>query len=345
MDSQMIENKRLAEHSPLSDAARSTLIILTAFVLFFVVWYFHLGIGPFKSLIGNSQSAYYLTNYLISGLIPAVAMWLLYRRRNTVQPKTGTKIKAETGTEPKAEIITEAQAKTKSTIEIGRNAGAEIGTNPETVSTAETKTATPPHPAHTFSTILAQLGLAHGFGIGMGFAVLCTLPMCIGYAAIGTYDTEVSADHLLTRIVIAGFFEELIFRGFVFGQLFRCARWGFLPAALLTAVAFGSLHLYQGHDWISALSAFGVTALGSLFFSWLFVEWNYNLWTVVWLHTLMNLPWIVFRVSDTGAVGDIWDNVLRISTIVLAVGLTVWHKQKRGLPYFITFKSLIINHE
>lgn len=149
---------------------------------------------------------------------------------------------------------------------------------------------------------------------------------------MGTFDREVSADHLLTRVVIAGFFEELVFRGFVFGQLFRYARWGFLPAALLTAVAFGSLHLYQGHDLPSALGAFGVTAAGSVFFSWIYAEWNFNLWCVIWLHTLMNLPWIVFSVSASGAVGGIGANILRFGTIAIAIGLTIAYKKRRGYP-------------
>ena len=103
------------------------------------------------------------------------------------------------------------------------------------------------------------------------------------------------------------------------------------------------MHLYQGHDPVSALTAFGVTALGSIFFSWLYVEWNYNLWSVIWLHTLMNLPWIVFRVSTSGAVGDIGANALRLCTIILAIGLTVAYKRKRGLPYRIQINTLITN--
>lgn len=167
--------------------------------------------------------------------------------------------------------------------------------------------------------------------------------MIAGYAVIGEFDRELSADEAFTWIFIAGMFEELVYRGFVFGQLFRYARWGFLPAALLAALAFGSLHLYQGHDPVSALTAFGVTALGSIFFSWLYVEWNYNLWSVIWLHTLMNLPWIVFRVSTSGAVGDIGANALRLCTIILAIGLTVAYKRKRGLPYRIQINTLITN--
>ena len=248
-------------------------IILTAFGLFFVTWYFNLGVRPFANFISTCKSIHYILNYLIAGIIPAAALLLLHRP----------------------------------------------------------------------DTILYRLGLTHGFGRGLLFGVLSTVPMFAGYAVIGSFNRETPPDHMFTFIVVAGFFEELIFRGFVFGELFRTARWGFLPAATLTALAFGSLHLYQGHDPVSALTAFGVTALGSIFFSWLYVEWNYNLWSVIWLHTLMNLPWIVFRVSTSGAVGDTGANALRLCTIILAVGLTVAYKRKRGLPYRIQINTLITN--
>ena len=188
-------------------------IILTAFGLFFVTWYFNLGVRPFANFISTCKSIHYILNYLIAGIIPAAALLLLHRP----------------------------------------------------------------------DTILYRLGLTHGFGRGLLFGVLSTVPMFAGYAVIGSFNRETPPDHMFTFIVVAGFFEELIFRGFVFGELFRTARWGFLPAATLTALAFGSLHLYQGDDLISASAAFGVTAAGSIFFSWIYVESENNLWSVIWL--------------------------------------------------------------
>lgn len=252
---------------------KRTLIILTAFVIFFVLWYFNLLTGPFYKVAWHSQAALYTLNYLLSGLVPAAALLLL----------------------------------------------------------------------HKPCEIVSSMGLAQGFGTGLLFAVIATLPMMAGYVCIGTINHELSVDQAITWIFIAGFFEEVIFRGFVFGQLFRYARWGFVPAALITALAFGSLHLYQGHDLASALGSFAITALGSIFFSWIYVEWNYNLWTAIWLHTLMNLPWIVLRVSENGAVGDIGANILRISTIGLAIGLTVVYKKRKGVPYFISSKNMFKN--
>lgn len=270
----MAEKIPTAGHGQTNAAARQSAIILTAFVLFFIAWYYNLAIKPLESFLGNSMALRYFANYVICSMIPAASLWLLHRRR---------------------------------------------------------------------AVVFEQSGLASGFGTGALFAIVCTIPMFVGYAWIGTCNRELTMNHLLTRVVIAGFFEELVFRGFVFGQLFRTARWGFIPAALLTAAAFGSLHLYQGHDLVSALGAFTVTTLGSLFFSWIYVEWNYNLWTVIWLHTLMNLPWILFNVSDSGAVGNFSANALRISTLVLAIILTVLYKKRKSLPYNINIETLIMH--
>lgn len=198
---------------------------------------------------------------------------------------------------------------------------------------------------HRPGTILYRLGLTHGFGRGMLFGTLSTVPMLAGYAVIGSFNRETPPDHMFTFIVVAGFFEELIFRGFVFGELFRTARWGFLPAATLTALAFGSLHLYQGDDLISASAAFGVTTAGSIFFSWIYVESENNLWSVIWLHSLMNAPWMLFSVSGSGAVGGLRANGLRLCTLLIAIALVVIYKKRKGLPYHISGKTLIINRQ
>ena len=82
---------------------------------------------------------------------------------------------------------------------------------------------------HARRDIASSMGLSHGFGTGLLFAVTATLPMIAGYAVIGEFDRELTADAAFTWIFIAGIFEELVYRGFVFGQLFRYARWGFCP--------------------------------------------------------------------------------------------------------------------
>lgn len=130
-------------------------------MLFFALWYFNIAVRPFEDSIGSSRTLHYTLNYLLAGLIPTGALFLLHARRD----------------------------------------------------------------------IASSMGLSHGFGTGLLFAVTATLPMIAGYAVIGEFDRELSADEAFTWIFIAGMFEELVYRGFVFGQLFRYARWGFLPAA------------------------------------------------------------------------------------------------------------------
>ena len=251
------------------------LIILTAFAVFFGMWYFNipLRLSGCMDLREQSLALFYTIDYLAAGLVPLTALFLL----------------------------------------------------------------------HKPSEIARSMGLSRGCGTGLLFALAATLPMLVGYAVIGKIDSQLTLDKALTWIFIAGFFEEVMYRGFAFGQLFRYSGWGFLSAGLPIALLFGALHLYQGHDLASALGSFGVTAAGGLFFSWIYVEWNFNLWTAIWLHTLMNLPWIVFNVSDSGAVGGATPNILRITTIILAIGLTVIYKKHKGLPYRINFRNLFIN--
>ena len=90
-------------------------IILGAFMLFFVLWYFNIAVRPFEGCIGSSQTLHYTLNYLLAGLIPSGALFLLHARRD----------------------------------------------------------------------IASSMGLSHGFGTGLLFAVTATLPMIAGYAVIG----------------------------------------------------------------------------------------------------------------------------------------------------------------
>ena len=50
-----------------------------------------------------------------------------------------------------------------------------------------------------------RLGLTHGFGRGLLFGVLSTVPMFAGYAVIGSFNRETPPDHMFTFIVVAGF--------------------------------------------------------------------------------------------------------------------------------------------
>ena len=184
---------------------------------------------------------------------------------------------------------------------------------------------------HKKSDILGSLGLNGNILKGLGFAALCCAPMLIGMPIIGSFNSNLTFDWFLRMVIIAAVFEEIVYRGFMFGQLFRYGKIGFIWAILLPAIFFGIGHLYQGDTLTESLMAFGVTALGALYFSWVYVECNYNLWVSIGLHIFMNFSWIVFPVegNDT-SVGILLPNILRLTSIVLTIALIVIYKKKKN---------------
>lgn len=174
------------------------------------------------------------------------------------------------------------------------------------------------------------LGLRSGFAKGWAIGLLFTLPMLATLAVTGQWVTPAApGEAVLRSSLFPGFFEEVFYRAFLFGFLFRFAGWGFLPAALIGALIFGAAHLYQEDDPTRALGVFAITATGALWFAWLFAEWRFNLWVPVALHTLMNLWWELFAVSES-ALGPMPANVSRLVVILLSVVVTVIVAKRRG---------------
>lgn len=176
-----------------------------------------------------------------------------------------------------------------------------------------------------------HLGLDGNFIKGMVFAIISTLPLFIAFPVVGDFNGGLTWDKLVRSAVIAAFFEEVIFRGFIFGQLFRYCKIGFWWSVIIPSLLFGSIHLYQGSDPLSSLAAFGVTFIGGLFFSWIYVKWDFNLWCPVGLHFFMNLSWLLFTVEGNSvAAGGVVSNVFRILSVVVAVVLTNVYLRKRA---------------
>lgn len=177
--------------------------------------------------------------------------------------------------------------------------------------------------------IMEAWGVRYGFGQGLRMAFLFTLPMLIGYGILNQFELDLDPSKLIYGILLAPIFEELLYRGFLFGQLYRYGGWGFIPAGLLNALIFGSLHLYQAQDFGSAVAVFAVTAIGGLWFAWLYVEWNYNLWIAIFLHLFMNAWWLLFDMSDNAA-GGLYANIFRGLTIALSIVFTLRMKKRQG---------------
>lgn len=189
-----------------------------------------------------------------------------------------------------------------------------------------------------FKDALEHLGLTHSPFQGFSIAFLFTLPMLVGYGlAARAYDFSFST--MWFSALMPAFMEELLFRGFAFGLLFRRAQWGFLPAVAIPSFLFAGGHWYQGSSLMSALAIFAVTLIGSLWFAWLWVEWNFNLWIPIGLHFFMNLWWSVFGAGHT-ALGGLYANGFRIATIILSVVVTIRRRKRLG-SYMISRKRLL----
>ena len=79
--------------------------------------------------------------------------------------------------------------------------------------------------------IFGYLGLNGNFVTGFLVAGLFTLPMFIGGVIFFPVNYKITIPEIIKLTICAGFFEELYFRGFLFGQLFRYTKLGFIPSS------------------------------------------------------------------------------------------------------------------
>jgi membrane protease YdiL (CAAX protease family) len=188
--------------------------------------------------------------------------------------------------------------------------------------------------------VFNNLGLSKNILRGLILSIIFTLPMFIGGLIFYKFNKEIIISNLIAGTIFAGLFEELYFRGFLFGQIFRNTKLGFIPSIIIGALLFAAAHLYQSQNISTMTGIFITTFLGAIFFAWLFVEWDYNLWVPVFLHTLMNLSWNLFNISDN-ALGNINSNIFRGLTIAAAIILTILYKRKHGQKLSINRNTLL----
>ena len=172
------------------------------------------------------------------------------------------------------------------------------------------------------------------------FAAVSAIPMFVASAATGAWRISAPDEDLTSLLgalwfgaIVAPFAEELFFRGFAFGELVRTARWNFWPAAIITGLIFGAVHFSGAigrESLIGAIGVVAITAVGGAWYAWLYLRWGFNLWVPIFLHALMNAPWILFVVDDT-ALGTWTANAGRAGTIVIATLLTLFGARSRWL--------------
>lgn len=196
---------------------------------------------------------------------------------------------------------------------------------------------------HKPQNIFSELGMNKSFFKGLLIAFIFTLPMLIGYYLLGHYNNEFS---LIKNIVFAfkdGFREEIFYRAFLFGQLFRQVKLGFIPAVTINGLIFGISHLYQAHSIVESLGVLTITFAGAIWFAWLFIEWRENIWLPIWLHTFMNLYWDLFSTEKT-VIGGLLLNLPRILTIAISIYVTI-----KMVPKYFGFPQInrtnLLHHE
>lgn len=189
--------------------------------------------------------------------------------------------------------------------------------------------------------IFANLGLNSNLFKSFSLAFVFSLPMLLGGLAFFEFNKALSIPNMIAGSIVIGFVEEVFFRGFLFGQLFKYTRLGFISAIVIGAIIFASGHLYQSQDTLELIGIFSVTFMGAILFAWLYVEWNYDLWIPIFLHALMNLAWHIFEM-DTTALGGMLPNLFRGLTITAAIVFTIVYKKKRNEEMSITKEKLLL---
>jgi hypothetical protein len=88
-------------------------------------------------------------------------------------------------------------------------------------------------------------------------------------------------------------------------------------------------HWYQGNAAAEALGIVVLTGTGGLWWSWLLVEWRWNVWVPIAFHVGLNAAWETFDVADN-ALGPTATIALRMVCIVLSIVVTVAIARRRG---------------
>ena len=149
---------------------------------------------------------------------------------------------------------------------------------------------------------LAELGLTTLAWPGVRLAFAATLPMvAIASTSLGF---RFSVDTMLSVVILGPFAEEVLYRGFLFQQLWRRARWPMWAAALGSALVFAIAH-HKDLDEVLALSLLRndlatpllvigppilATIAGGCLFAWLTWRWQ-SLWPAIALHSAVNFWW------------------------------------------------------
>lgn len=195
-----------------------------------------------------------------------------------------------------------------------------------------------------FKNFFHSMGLDKGFLKGLVFAFICTSPMLIGYASMNEFNPDFNWEWTIRWVLFVAFIEEFFYRSFLFGQLYRNTKLGFILSILGSTLLFSLAHAHQSEDLTTLVRIFLTTGIASILFAWVYVEWDNNLWAAFFLHLFMNMWWILFpSVGSNDASGSILANVFRLASIILIIGGTIVYKKKKSMPMAINKETLWVS--
>lgn len=170
---------------------------------------------------------------------------------------------------------------------------------------------------------LAGLCLTGSLPRGLAFAAIAGLPMLV-LGFIGRTTVHCDFD-TLRGTVIAPFVEEVFFRATLVGIAVRGGLAPFWPITILVGLLFGAMHVpWNASLGSQHLGTFLITTAAGVWYAWILRAHEWNLWSTLGLHTVMNGAWMVFALAPDAA-GGLWANLSRAATIGLGTWLTLRH--------------------
>lgn len=139
---------------------------------------------------------------------------------------------------------------------------------------------------------LRALGLKESLGMGLGVGLVIVAPAVLSFFVLGARDPSIPFwPTVVCTSLIPSIAQELCFRGMLFGFLFRFASWSFFPAALLGGAVYSLTLDVDGLASSDVGASVFWAVLQTLWLSWLYMKWKWNLWVGVVIQVVFRLTW------------------------------------------------------
>lgn len=125
---------------------------------------------------------------------------------------------------------------------------------------------------------LWELGLASSPLRPMAVSFVACSPMLIGFAIFAPLNGEFTFRDAALYSCIFPFAEEVLFRGYAFGQFYRRAKLNLWVAAVAVGFVFGVLHLgnasVQNLPLSGEIGTVAIISIGGVLYAWLYAKWD-----------------------------------------------------------------------